>query len=1237
MITRILYTALILLLIAPSLLAKERLEYKMPLLLNVPNDTLDCFGDTDGILTITANTGQAPFTYFWAESTGTASGGGQIGTVGGSSVVAGLSAGSYDVTIVDASNTSTILSALIIQPTELNATITAQTDIFCKGDNTGSFTLLGNGGSGGVMFYEYSIDGVNFSSTNTFNNLLANTYQTVVRDTNGCTTIIPVTITEPAISIGGFISSQTSALCNGDSTGSVTVMGNGGTGVIEYSIDGLVFSTANTFNNLPMGNDTISIRDENGCIFNLPFTITEPAVLQGVVSATNTASSPTSSDGQVTIAVSGGTPNYTYLWNTGATTQTLNNVSPGLYCVTVTDDNGCTTDGCATVTSPGALIMTTTNDTLACFGDATGEIVVTVSGGTAPYAYGWVENNSGATGTGAVLLDGGTDTVKLLPGGVYAFGVQDANNITFVSNALVVEPPLLTINLDHTNIDCFGANNGTLTTNVNGGTPDYTYSWAPITIDPSLTNLAPGVYFVTVSDINGCTASNSATITSPTSTLNAGLTKVDISCNGLSDGQATVFPSGGVPPYLYNWSNGLTTSTITGLSTGLYDVTVTDAANCTTTASGVIVEPFELTTTNTFVRNTLCFQGGDGQAVTVPVGGTTLYTYLWDNSQTVAFADSLTAGTHFVTVTDARGCTASDSIVIGQPTQIIINIVDSSISCNGENDGILEALPSGGTPGYTYSWNTNPFTDTLAIDSFLFAGIYFVTVTDANGCIAIERDTVTQPLAINASFATSSTTCNDTITNNGSATVFPAGGNGNYTYLWSTGSLSTTINNVVQGKYYVTITDEKGCMYEDSTTISSPPALAIGDTSMTVVSCFGEADGTASITPIGGTAPYFYNWLTAPTQNTQTAVSLASGNYQVVVTDLNGCIMDTTSVFVRQPLLPLNATITGTSPICNGGSNGILSTSPAFGGSAPYVYVWSTGDSTFSVFGIPAGTYDITVTDAKGCTTIKDTTLANAEDPTPLISTTSVTCFDGFDGLISVDSAFGGAGSPYMYAFNFGLHGSDSTFVNLPPGDYNVSIRDANGCEADTTVTVDNGIDLVVDLGSDIQVDLGDSLLLNPQVNSTDVASYQWDSIVGLGCTTCQRPLLNPVLDIATYTVTVTDSNGCVATDEIIVRVNKLRNVFIPTGFTPNEDGINDKFVVFSDAEVAEIKSFEVYDRWGNRLHQATNFQPNDETFGWDGFHRSSVMPPGIYVYLIQVEFIDGQVIQYTGDVTLMR
>ncbi len=1197
-------------------------------------DTVTCFGSSDGSLIITATSGQSPFTYFWQRSTGSPNGGGAL-VISNTATLSNLPAGSYSITLVDANNITSNTTATITSPPLLTMSVTAQTNNLCAGAANGSFTVLG---SGGFPPFEYSIDGTNYQTSGTFSNLSTQTYIVRVKDSQGCVKTINTTITEPTTAVGGFVQTQTNIACFGDSTGSFNIVGNGGISPYLYSLDGGTTQyITGVFNNLPAGNYTVQIEDDLGCTFDFLITLTQNSPLLSNAVILNNATSPQNPNGSAIVSATGGTSPYTFLWDNGQSTSIATGLSAGSHCVTTTDSKGCVNIACVTITSPPAIVLTATDNTLACFGQL-GQSIITVSGGVAPYAYGWVNPATGTTGSGVILMNGGIDTIKNLPAGIYLIGITDVLNETKGDTFFIVQPLQLNLAITKNNVTCFGTNNGSATATVSGGIPLYDYVWSNSATTPTINSLASGWYYVTATDFNNCQVTDSTLIAAPAQQLTVLMSKTDITCNGASDGKAFTTVQGGIPPYTYIWSNGDATSSVLNLPPGVVAVSVTDAFGCSVTGSINITQPFTLTTANTPIGNASCFGGNNASAVTVPNGGTTPYNYLWDNGQTAAFADSLTAGSHIVTVTDARGCMVTAAVTVGQATQLTAIMSDTVVSCKGFNDGALVAFPSGGTGAYKYRWNSHPFADTLQVSADLFAGVYKVTITDANGCTLVKVDTVRQPTVITAISSTTMASCHDNFTNDGTATLIASGGNGGFSYLWNTNDTTTFVDSLVMGWYYVTVTDTVGCIYEDSVFVAAPPRIAIADTSITLVSCHGGSDGTATIIPMGGTPPYDYQWLTAPNQTAPTATGLPIGWYSVVVNDGNNCYLDTTRIYVRQPFRPLAANISSEPPRCKDGADGRLSVSPAYGGTAGYTYAWSTGDSTFNVFGVSPGNYNLTITDSKGCILIKDTTVTNPERFYYNITTIPVTCFDGYDGQIIVDTAFGGGGAPFAYGFNYGLFQSNNRFINLPPTQMAVSVRDGKGCEQDTIVTVANAIELFVSLGSDKQVYLGDSIALEALVNTSNPLSYTWTPILDLTCPTCATTMVVPTQDEIIYTVMVVDSNGCMATDELMITVIQQRKAYIPNAFTPNGDGINDIFVPFGGEGVTGVAIFQIYTRWGELVHSVTNFMAGDAAFGWDGFLiGNETASSGVYVYYIEYEFIDGKKIPYTGDITLLR
>jgi gliding motility-associated-like protein len=454
------------------------------------------------------------------------------------------------------------------------------------------------------------------------------------------------------------------------------------------------------------------------------------------------------------------------------------------------------------------------------------------------------------------------------------------------------------------------------------------------------------------------------------------------------------------------------------------------------------------------------------------------------------------------------------------------------------------------------------------------------------------------------------------------------------------------------GIYEVLLSSVDGC---DSLVILDlyvAPCALTAEATPKAVNCFDGTDGEIRFALTIGTPPYTYTWERPDgsiggdggiPQNGQdiTLTGLTAGEYTIQVVDANGVSLTFFST-VEQPtaisLTMESAQYGAYNTSCFEAQDGSLRVSGS-GGTPPYSYLWSSGTTGESASGLSAGSYTVTVTDANGCTA---TLAASLQAPPPLQAGTSVTdpaCFEDRFGSLTVENPSGGT-PPYRYAIDGGTFRGSPLFANLAVGDHEVTVQDANGCEWREEVRVHAPPELTVDLGADISMDLGDTLRLEA-LTSQSVLSYEWSGGPLLGCAgpdslNCYDPRLAPQESTA-YAVRVTDANGCTAEDRIQVFVAKKRKVFIPNAFSPNGDGVNDLFTIYAGNDVARIKSFSVFNRWGESVHQVFDFTPNDPDYGWTGRYRGQPLNAGVFVYYVEIEFIDGEIILYKGDVVLMR
>lgn len=732
-------------------------------------------------------------------------------------------------------------------------------------------------------------------------------------------------------------------------------------------------------------------------------------------------------DGSAIVQASGGSPPYSYLWNNGADTESINGLNVGTYTVTVSDMNGNTTSSSISLTQPSALVLNTFATDANC-NLANGSITAITSGGTLPYSYNW---SNGASQAAIVDLAEGT----------YLLTVTDALGCTITKTTTVSGSQDISVEVVGVDLICFGENTGSATANPEGGSNN-SYLWDTGAQTQSINNLEPGSYEVTVTETNsGCTATNSITIHSPTqiqfqsSTSNA-------AC-GEQNGSASISVSGGSPPYSYVWSNDETTSSIQALAAGEYFVTIFDNNQCSVQTS-VIVQNTNGISISAIGTDASCNGGEDGAAMVTVSGGSGSYSYLWSTNAETQAVDNLIASTYHVTVfDDESGCSAVSSINIDEPTSLNIQINGTDSSCDIAN-GTAISVVTGGTAPYDYLWSTG--SEEQQIQN-LEEGVYELTIIDANSCTKSASITIGGSAAISASISKQDINCFNG--NDGSATANGADGN-NYFYSWNTGANTQTISNLGVGNYEVTITESNtGCSATAMTQINAPTELEF-TTSSSDASC-GANNGSASISPSGGMPPYSILWSNGGTSLSINNIS--AGVYQATITDAKQC--QKMAMVLVNNMDGMTTSISGNDISCAGGSDGIATISVS-GGSGNISYLWNNGQSTTSIQNLSAGSYQVTATDnEQGCTSSSSITLV---EPSSLNLSLTGTVVNNINNG-SIDLTVSGGTPNYIYSWSTGDQTEDIS--NLIPGDYFVTVTDNNGCTASDQITLIENTDCI--------------------------------------------------------------------------------------------------------------------------------------------------------------------------------
>ena len=583
------------------------------------------------------------------------------------------------------------------------------------------------------------------------------------------------------------------------------------------------------------------------------------------------------------------------------------------------------------------------------------------------------------------------------------------NDATLAITTPSVNIPCPTVTLaSQENVNCYGVNTGSITLNdATGGTAPYTYDWSDLTgtNDPkNRTNLAAGTYTVTAKDANGCnTAVLSVTITQPSAGLSIAVTsQTNVNCYNDTTGAIDLTISGGTSPYTYTWKKdgnaiAAITQDLSGIGAGTYEVTVTDDKGCKATKSIIIEQPSAgLSIAVTSQTNVNCYNDTTGAIDLTISGGTSPYTYTWkkDGNAIAAITQDLSgigAGTYEVTVTDDKGCKATKSIVIEQPSAGLSIAVTSqtNVNCYNDTTGAIDLTISGGTSPYTYTWKKdgNAIAAITQDLSGIGAGTYEVTVTDDKGCKATKSIVIDQPNAGLNIAVTSQTNVNCYNDTTGVIDLTISGGTSPYTYTWkkdgnAIAAITQDLSGIGAGTYEVTVTDDKGCKATKSIVIEQPNAgLNIAVASQTNINCYNDTTGAIDLTISGGTSPYTYTWKkdgNAIAAITQDLSGIGAGTYEVTVTDDKGC-KATKSIVIEQPSAGLSIAVTSQTNVnCYNDTTGAIDLTIS-GGTSPYTYTWKKDGNAIAAItqdlsGIGAGTYEVTVTDDKGCKASKSIT-----------------------------------------------------------------------------------------------------------------------------------------------------------------------------------------------------------------------------------------------------------------------
>lgn len=1015
--------------------------------------------------------------------------------------LSGFAIGNYQLKATYQSNgvtcESNLLSNVKIKEPDSLHLIPIKADVLCKLKNTGAIDLAVSGGNGSYS-YNWSATGdyspYTIPNVEDPTNLFAGDYALTVTDSKGCSNAVPlnVSITEPALPVTVNATVPSRALHGGfDMTCALN------DGIIELDIENEAFpinsytwtkngapfspSSFEYAENLSFGIYEVTILDNNNCDATTSVTLNPHPGITAITKATsdyngfNTKCVDTDEGEGLVETVTNAFGTISYTWFDGSSNQSISDLLPGNYAVTVSDGNGCSDDATLVITPPPAIqpnlqiISNYNGESISCPEALDGAMEAFPVNGFGAYTYLWDHGPA-------------TRAVSGLGQGTYAVTVTDDYGCAARNELLISDPATMQLNLTKTSyngsdLSCHNDADGEIQLTVANGIAPYTYTWSEGSSSQNISGLSAGDYTVTVTDQNNCVQTNIVTINNPpplTLDLQHPIDRngFDISCKGRADGSARAFVEGGTAPYSYLWSGGQNSETISDQSSGTYSVQVYDANNCPNSGSILLVEPPSLQATATIDKPVSCFGGSDGQISLTGTGGAGGYSYslegvIYQNSNVFAGLD---IGSKNLFVRDGNGCITSTVETMTQPGAIAINfqnIIDAK--CN-DPVGSAQAVVIGGNGGYSYNWFDDASGQPMNTGETLMnaiASVYRVDVLDAKNCAASEVVAVSSiGGAIFEVENVVGVTCYGFA--DGSAEINVASGIAPYTYAWSDGQTLPAATALKAGNYFATVTDGLGCRTIKPLMISSPEPLT-SDYAKTLPNCVGDCDGAITATAIGGTMPYQYEW-TSLSQTSATVVGLCKGDYGIRITDAKNCLLEEMVNLPDPETLQILTDITR--PICLGRCDGSIEVS-GLGGTGPYQFQWQDGPSGSSYSTICPGDYNVTMTDANGCTTVETKTLLPG-DPLPIDLGGEATLCVGQSQTLNAGNNW----ATVSWTSSSGFTSSSSIITITDPGSYFIEAMDAIGCIGLDTFKLDTSLDLLqAEFIMPSEVTVGDTLV----------------------------------------------------------------------------------------------------------------------------------------------------------------
>ncbi|MFY8138673.1 MAG: choice-of-anchor L domain-containing protein [Flavobacteriales bacterium] len=1237
---------------------------------------ISCFGACDGAVNTTVTGGSGALSFAWVDSNNN--------TVATTQNVTGLCAGTYTIIVTDELGCEVSNTVVIEEPQELFVNLIGQVDILCDGTSTGSITVDASGGCS-PYFYVWAgfpanqtpvlsdIPSGNYQVSVTDDNGCAsgNTLDIIVNDP-----IDPLEVTLDEVSLypGGYNTS-----CPGSTDGYINVTASLGTAPYTFEwvnqASGQVVANTEDVADLACGTYVFTATDANGCEVSIIVDLTcVPQIQVSFETVPNPCGDEEAGLGEINIlSTSGGhgapfTYSYTGPSCAPCTAEDLTGLNSGPYVLTVTDALGCSRNFNINVGTETTFTVTGVPSNPTCGDVCNGGVNITVTPNGA-YTTTWRDEN-GSVISNSLDLSG-------VCGGTYELEITDGSCTGFYVYTLTQPDPIEISVVDVINPICFGLNNGSIDIDVTGGVGPYTYSWTAQNCvffgasSQDINNLFECCYTVVVTDATGCTMTEEICLDAPqvmdlfVSTSSDASGQFNISCNGGSDGSISVTTSGGTPDcvayapecYFYDWSvdvaqygNDPNASFVSNLPAGTYAVNVTDINGCLATTTINLTEPDPITS-NAVITDVSCNGNTDGQITPNLVGGTNAYNvYVWSpsvapNANNATTLVDLDPGCYTLNVTDSNGCEATFEYCVEEPEILEADVfVTNPTPCTGVCDGSISVSPFGGTAPFTVtiSGNGDTFITDFATD--LCDGTYDISVVDVNGCTFNTTVTLESSDPITATIEVLQINPSQTFTLNcfgdcdGVLEVTPAGGVEPYTFVWTDASNNILGNNAIvqdlcAGNYCVEVTDANGCTVIECFDVTQPAEPLVITSQISVylggynISCFNACDGSIDLTVSGGVAGYTFLWndgdILDPNED---QTDLCAAFYNVLVTDENGCESLLDFTLTEPSPIVVNETISqfdGSFNVsCNGACDGTI-TLEILGGEGPYTAEWpSLGIvNSPSVTDLCAGTYDVIITDALGCTFEATYTIT---EPAVLAVSFS-TSFDCTTGLTNICANITGGSGSYTYEWG---NGATSNCIDVDTnGEYCVTITDSNGC----IITECTDVSSPSQIEATSVVEATTCGACNGAITISVTGGNGNYTIDWTGAGTVDGQIQQLNLCAGPYSVTISDDNGCSTTIQFNVPGSvapvAAPEIFNISCFGENNGGIS---AIFVDATGNVTVSWSFGGNVISTDLAITDLEPGTYTLTWTdeagcgGVETYNIIEPAQLVLTADVSLYEG-------------